>query len=210
MANNTHFILMGDIIKSRTFPAPQLYKEFSELLNSCNKNNEKYILSPYAVTLGDEFQGLAKSAESALKTIFYLEEDMLARQFKFKIRYVLLEGAIDTPINTRIAYRMLGKGLTTAREMLDKKKRTRRFRFEIENKTLENRLVNLFIVYEEITRKWPNKDQSIISEMINSSENEIVGRKFQKTHAQIWKRRRNLQINGYNAIVELALDVAKS
>jgi len=60
-------ILMGDVIGSSKHDSRKLRKVFMELVSSCNKNLKHDIISPYTVTLGDEFQGIATSLHAVMK-----------------------------------------------------------------------------------------------------------------------------------------------
>ena len=83
-----------------------------------NQKLEHDIISPYTVTLGDEFQGIATSLHAVIEAIFYMEETILRKRLEFKVRYVAVHGEIDTPINRLKAHTMMGPGLTKAREVL--------------------------------------------------------------------------------------------
>ena len=120
-----YYILMGDIIASRKYKGLQLTQIFESLVSSCNSDLASGILSPYTITLGDEFQGVAKSLKSGIQSIFYFEETILRLGIDFKLRYVLHYGSIETQINREIAYGMRGPGLTKAREILELNRRNR-------------------------------------------------------------------------------------
>ncbi len=201
---------MGDIVRSRAYDAPRLRQEFMRLVSSCNESLEEGILSPYTVTLGDEFQGVARSLRSLLETVFYLEETSFQQGLKFKIRYVGLQGEIDTPINRMKAHGMMGHGLTRARELLLKKGRGKaRFRFELSDLRVSRQLNRLFLVIDGIVGRWESKDGPLISDMIANSNNIEVGEKHKKNRTQIWKRRKHLLIEEFRALKDAALDFAQ-
>lgn len=77
------------------------------------------ILSPLTVSLGDEFQGVIKDMTSCFRIVFSLEEFIVEHSLSLKLRYVVNFGDIDTQISDRVAYGMLGKGLSDARELLN-------------------------------------------------------------------------------------------
>ena len=173
-----HYILMGDIVDSREFHAQRLRDRFMDLIASCNEVLSESILSPYTVTLGDEFQGLARDLPSMLQSIFFLEETSLARGLQFDIRYVAVQGDIDTEINTTRAHTMMGPGLTTAREILEDKRRGHaRMRFKLPNKALADQLNRLFLVYDGLTERWDPEDGPLIIDMLSERNNSKVGKK---------------------------------
>jgi len=204
------FILMGDIVGSRTYKASKLRLEFMQIVSSCNETLEGEILSPYTVTLGDEFQGVARSLRGLFDSVFYLEEISLLKRLKFKMRYVGLYGEIDTPINRMKAHGMMGAGLTRAREMLSAKRRGKpRFLFELPDAQMTKELNLLFLVIEGIITKWDPDDGPLILDMISNNNNEEVGKKHKKNRTQIWKRRKNMLVEEFRALKEVVSDLAK-
>ena len=203
------YILMGDIIGSRRYAAEQLRNEFMGLISSCNKELQQDIFSPYTVTLGDEFQGVAASLTAAVKTIFYLEETSLRLGLRFKMRYVTVHGAIETPLNRVKAHTMMGAGLTEARSLLtDKGRGTPRFRFKLDDMHRMSQLNRLFLVVDGLTDRWNRKDRELILDMLVNTHNEDVGVAHGKNRSQIWKRRKNLLIEEYRALKESLLELA--
>ena len=102
-----YFIVMGDVMGSRRLDAAKLRQQLMALLSACNGDLKTEILSPYTTTLGDEFQGIARSLHAVAECIFYLEERRIKNQDNFGIRYVAHYGEIQTPLNTEVAYGMM-------------------------------------------------------------------------------------------------------
>lgn len=171
---------------------------------------EQRILSPYTVTLGDEFQGVARSLLAAIEAILYIEETSLRRGLVFKIRYVTVHGQIDTPLNRLKAHNMMGAGLTKAREILtDKRRGGRRFRFDLTNAYIMDQLNRLFVVIDGLTDRWDVEDALLILDMLGNTNNEEVGAKHGKNRSQIWKRRKHLLVEEYRALRETIVDLAQ-
>lgn len=194
---------MGDVIRSSDYRPEKLGKSLKELVQSANKYLREKTLSPYTVTLGDEFQGVTKSLNSGIETLFYFEEERLAKKLKFKLHYVLHFGKIETEINEEISYGMLGEGLTEAREKLTAKKRGRnRFNISLDDKELSQQLNRLFEVFDSITQKWKQGDFGLILDMIRNENDQEVGEKYGKDRSQIYRRRKTLMIHEYNLLKE--------
>src|SRR5512141_448690 len=96
-----YFILMADIIKSRSYDGRILNERFHDIVSACNLARRRDLLSPLTITLGDEFQGILQSLPAAVRVIYFLEEALLKGAFPFTLRYVLYQGDISTPINKR-------------------------------------------------------------------------------------------------------------
>lgn len=203
--NSNQIILMADIISSRNKDQKKLMHDFNNLVQLENNNQKKNILSPLTITLGDEFQGIIKSLREAMTIIFELEEGLILSNFSFKLRYVLVEGTIETPINSEIAYGMLGAGLTQARDYLIKLKSTeKRFLIQLRDKEKEKAMNNIFMVIQEIMDKWNlENDYELISNFIRFDHYKIVAEKLKKNPSLMWKRKKSLQINTYKALKEI-------
>ena len=204
------YILMGDIIGSSTHDVGKLRREFAQLVASCNTELQAEILSPYTVTLGDEFQGVARSLRGLLNAVFCLEETALQRSLGFSMRYVGLYGEIETPINRIRAHGMMGAGLTRSRELLtDKRRQTCRFRFELPDDRMTRQLNRLFLIIEGLVARWHPQDGPLILEMIANPSNKEVGEKYGKNRTQIWKRRKHLLIEEFRALQEAVMDLSQ-
>ncbi|MEX0722838.1 MAG: SatD family protein [Gracilimonas sp.] len=205
-----HYILMADVVSSSEYEAESLRKQLKELTERCNKQLSKNILSPYTITLGDEFQGIATSLEAAIEAFFFFEEETLRKQYDFKLHYALHYGKIDTRINPDIAYEMMGPGLTRARELLASKKRGRkRFEFDLSDETESLQFSRLFEVLDAFILSWKTEDYPLIIDMIENENNAEVGEIHNKNRDQIWKRRKTLMINEYNLLKDFILTYIK-
>jgi hypothetical protein len=203
------YILMGNIIASSSYQAPSLREAFLAEIDACNHALVAEIVSPYTVTLGDEFQGVAASMQAAMKAIFYLEEGLLGAKPPFKLRYVAVQGEIDTPINRQKAHTMMGAGLTRARQMLtDKRRGQSRFRFDLPDRVATRQFERLFTVLDGLMDRWSPADAVLICDMIASPHNAEVGQRHGKNRSQIWKRRKHLLIEEYRALKAAILDLA--
>lgn len=206
---NNYFILMGDIVGSSKQDPLELTQAFKSLVSSCNETLEQQILSPYTITLGDEFQGIARSLRGLLGSIFYIEEQRIQRQYDFKIRFVGHYGKIQTPINTAIAYEMMGPGLAHARSLLSSKRRERpRFIFDFPEQQYAQFLNRLFRVMDGIIDKWKVSDYPLISDMLADASDQEVGDKHSKNRSQIWKRRKHLLVEEYQLLKEVVTESA--
>ncbi len=203
-----YFILMGDVIGSRRLHATKLRRQFKNLLSACNRHLKAEVLSPYTTTLGDEFQGVPRSLRSAAESMFCIEEARIKNRYDFGIRYVAHYGEIQTPISRKIAYEMMGPGLTRARALLtDKRRGQPRFCFDLPDKKLAENLTRLCSVVDGLTNRWDSRDYTLIFDMLSNANNEEVASKHGKNRSQIWKRRKHLLIEEYRLIRAVVLDL---
>ncbi|WP_426063328.1 SatD family protein [Flavobacterium sp. DSP2-3-1] len=195
------YILMADIINSGKKEQKPLMEDFKNLIAEINQIYKADILSPLTITLGDEFQGVIKNLTASIQIILTLEENSIHNKLNFKLRYVLNQGEIETPVNEKIAYEMLGSGLTEARLKLnDSKYKKFRFNIAIDDLLQQSILNDAFIIFENITDKWSLKnDYELASNFIQFKDYKIVSEKMSKTRSLIWKREKTLHMESYNA-----------
>jgi hypothetical protein len=197
-----YFILMADIVDSRRSDQNKLMTNFKIIINETNHKNNELMLSPLTITLGDEFQGVVNSVKAAIKLMFFIEEKIIHLDAGFKLRYVLVEGKIDTPINKNVAYEMLGDGLTQAREALNVHKKSNiRYYFNLRNECKSEALVNSMFLYQSIVDDWKiSKDYDLINKFIKLRDYKLVAEQLGKTRSQIWKREKSLKIEEYFSV----------
>lgn len=193
---------MADVIKSREADGVAVAKDLRHLTEQANKLFKKEIISPLTVTLGDEFQGVINSMQTGIEIIWKLEEMIIEKQIAFKLRYVLSSGKIETPVNRKIAHGMLGEGLTRARELLNKLKKSEE-RFYLAPGKNDSRLNKFFILYQSQVDDWKTKDFTIISDFLKLDDYKTVADKNKKSWSLMWKRRRTLKIKEYKTIKDL-------
>lgn len=200
-AVDKYYILMGDVIGSSDFKTEVLGNKLKDLVSSANAALGEHTLSPYTVTLGDEFQGVTQSLKSGIITLYYFEEQRLANQLGFKLHYVLHFGTIETEINTETSYGMLGEGLRQARKQLTEKKRDRRrFNFSLQDKEESEQLNRIFEVLDGITNRWKKDDFDLILDMIRDENDQEVSEQHGKDRTQIYRRRKTLMVKEYNLL----------
>ena len=205
--NSEHFIVMGDIIKSSKYNYNQL-KLFRKIIDEINIEFD--IISPLTITLGDEFQGIAKSLRQSIKILFKIEEKLIRNRYPFELRYSIGYGKIITPINSDVAHGMYGEGLTKTRELLEKSKKDKRRRIDIflPNYKFSEVLNDLLFVYQSFLDNWNEKDYEIVKEFYDSKDYKVIAKKLGKGNDQIWKREKNLRIREYFDIQEVILKLS--
>jgi hypothetical protein len=205
-------ILMADILNSRSRNSNEIMSSFRRIVTEINESRHKQIMSPLTITLGDEFQGLISSVENAIGLIFEIEELIIKQDSHLKLRYVLNYGKIDTNINTKTAYEMLGPGLTDARTQLGYlKKDNYRFFISLNKEPRTDYYLNLaFTLYQSIVDAWKPKDLKIVSEFLTHLDYKEVAKKINTDTANAWRREKSLRINEYLATKELILYLAST
>ncbi len=196
---------MADIIDSRKQEQAGLLADFKKVVSEINAAHK--LVSPLTITLGDEFQGIISTMPAAVEVVLAIEEAIVALELTFKLRYVAVEGLIETPINPEIAYGMMGSGLTRAREYLERmKKDDDRFVFWMKNSQQNKALNNIFIALQEIIDDWnAERDFYLVTAFLLYHNNyNRVAMELKKERSLMWKRRKSLKMNTYIALKEVA------
>ena len=120
----------------------------------------------------------------------------------FKLRCVIVEGAIDTPINDKIAYGMLGEGLTKARKILEwSKTDDKNYHFYLRDKEKSEALADSLFLYQNIVDGWNLiRDEELIIGFMELNDYKLVAEKLNRTRSIMWKRRRSLRIEEYFSV----------
>lgn len=193
----SNWILMGDIIGSREGDQSLLQQNFAKLIEKVNKDYSTSFESPLTITLGDEFQGVVTSAKEAGEIVIALEEYRWDLDVEILIRYSLGLGEISTPINPKIAYGMLGSGLSEVREALvEMKQEDDRMMISgaITKKSQMALAMNIFL---EMQEEWKWRDRQIISGYFHYRDYKKVAEVLNKDVSLIWRRFKSLGFESY-------------
>lgn len=160
--------IIGDIIDSRNIKnRNKIQKDLNKVLNDLNKNYEKYIISKWTITLGDEFQVLLKPNLEIFKMLDYISYKI----DPVKIRFGLGLGEISTDINHEKSIGSDGPAYWRAREAIE-------FIHENENYANSNILfksdkedddiINNLIYYTEwMKENWTDTQREILYTLLD-------------------------------------------
>jgi len=202
---------MCDVVGSRKLDQILVIDHFKKCTKYINQKYSNSLLSPLTITLGDEFQGVVKKLDDTIKILIDLEEFIIENNFNIKLRYVVNYGKIDTEINNKIAYEMLGEGLTNARMVMNNMKNSSiRFNFNIDNIEKNKIINNSFVIIQNIINNWKiNKDYELISNFLKYKDYKIVAEKMDKERSLMWKREKSLNLASYNCAKEILENITK-
>ncbi len=111
-----YIAVIGDIVSSRRVAhRARLQTTMKEVLESLNRRSKVGMVSPYTITIGDEFQALFTRADD----IFHHAAEILAALDPVKARFSLGIGTLETPINRAQAIGMDGAAFHEARRGLE-------------------------------------------------------------------------------------------
>lgn len=138
---STYAVLMGDLVGSERAASPKaVHKAFNKAVSATNEVHAEQIASPLTITLGDEFQGLLHDFKSAWDIAIALRLELLVAGIP--CRFVVGAAKIETSLNTREAWNMMGSGLSAARDKLNDKRMTSAYRFSFPDEPIVELLLD--------------------------------------------------------------------
>ena len=202
-------IFMSDVVGSMRSSHLAVSDSLSQITSLANSTWSNQLLSPLTVTLGDEFQAVARSYRDAMEVCFWIDEASRRAEFPLSLRFSIVYGEISTPINDSIAHGMIGEGLQQARELITKNtRRIIKYQARTGSDAVDQMLNDLLSVAEAITKNWRRKDYALIDSMLRNPSDGEVGSQFGKLRQQIYKRRDTLMISEYQALKRVILKIA--
>ncbi len=195
---------MADVIGSSDRDPNKLMSSFRSVVEDMNQRFGNKLLSPLTITLGDEFQGVVDSLMTGIEIIFAIDKGVLTSRQPYRLRFVLVYGEIETPLNRDVAHGMLGKGLTRARKMLENmKKSDREVLLEGLGETRQEKMMLAFELYRAFYNDWPEKDRQTAYDLLEVGDYKKVASMHDRDNSSMWRKERSLKIREYNASKEL-------
>jgi hypothetical protein len=117
-----NIVLVADLVASRRIVERSAVQErLGTCLKQLNSRKREGLVSPYTITLGDEFQAVF----SAPDRLFRDALTVLIALYPVAVRFSFGIGDISTPINTKQAIGMDGPAFHEARATIDRLKKTK-------------------------------------------------------------------------------------
>jgi len=157
-----YLIVIGDVISSREVQErDKLQNQLKDIFKDISwKNN--HLVSPYTLTLGDEFQAVYQRAGSLFHDALIILESV----YPHKIRFSYGIGAISTEINREQSLGMDGEGFYRARDGMEWVKNQRgKYRFVITGLKEEHQpelLNNTLFLISNLINGWKFNRISIL------------------------------------------------
>lgn len=125
--------LIGDLERSRALENRAAVQEGLEAI--CRELNDRrehfQLLSPFTLTLGDEFQALFRKSGALWEALFHIEASLVAafsgEGKPPRLRFGMGVGSIDTRINEQSSIGMDGPAFHRAREAIEQLKKSKTY-----------------------------------------------------------------------------------
>jgi hypothetical protein len=202
-----YIAIIGDIVESRTIGnRAEFQRDVATLFAEISKANRR-IVSPYTITLGDEFQALYKSAESLFSDLI----EVIRHLYPVKLRIAVGIGSITTVINRQQAIGMDGPAFHLAREVMDRIKAEDRTLIQLttepKSDTIAEELANTGLaLLADLSRTWKANSWSILSELLQGRSISSIAGSLSISQRAVYK---NIRTNGIQTTLDLCNGIAR-
>ena len=200
-----YIVLVGDLIASRKIAERSaVQQKLRTCLRHLNAKKREGLISPYTVTLGDEFQAVF----SAPDRIFRDALSILIALHPVVVRFVFAVGEISTAINTKQAIGMDGPAFHEARETIEGLKKTKAL-FAVatphgNSQALMNQSLDLV---SHLMRKWPQNRLEILRDLSEHRKVRHIIRDFRVSRQAVYK---SIDAGAIRTIVPLLDEIVNS
>ena len=173
--------MIGDLIQSKAMESNQreaVQLRLKQVLDEINLTYSSYLVSPFLVTLGDEFQGLLTAAEPTLEMMELIDRNLA--EYGVRVRYGIGLGEISTSINRERALGDDGPAYHLAREGVAflKQENWSGFPVSIRTKNPDTALLqSICCLLNEMAETWSGVQRQYILDMELMNEQLLVARK---------------------------------
>lgn len=193
--------VIGDIIRSKEIKKRlAIQDKLEKTLNDINREYGDCIASNFAITLGDEFQGLLNDTGNLMSIVETIKFEL----YPVKIRFGIGIGQIYTKIDRYFPIGADGPAYHNARKMIEeiKKLERRKMRYNADIKIglgdnlSSERLINVSLsLCSFIEGKWTKRQREIIYEfLMNESNQSAIAKKYGVSQSTI---QRSLKSSGF-------------
>lgn len=179
LCDKNYFAIIGDIVDSKKiYERKEAQEKLKKILQDINNKYYSDISAKFAISLGDEFQGLLNNGKNIIKIILEIQMTMMPIEVRFGIGI----GGISTEINLERSVEVDGPAYNRARKMIDeiemKKKQYTEPKYNImicsdeKNYEVDKLLNSILSVCSALRSKWTDRQKEIIATYLLNEGNQ--------------------------------------
>ena len=196
---STYIVVIGDIIESKDLkPAlrKQTQNQLEEVFHQLNRQS-KQLLSPYTITLGDEFQAVYRSADQLFHDIWAFT----AQIHPVRVRVAISVGGITTEINREQSLGMDGPAFHAARDRIDEMKADDiLLSLTTEDKSFDRLVNSSFQILAGNLQTWNKNRFTILKKRYENIEVKKIARDLDLSEVAVYK---NIHAGTLDAVKDL-------
>lgn len=196
---SNYIVVIGDIIESKDLkPAlrKQTQNQLEEIFDQLNRESGM-LVSPYTITLGDEFQAVYRSAGQLFQDIWAI----IAQIHPVRVRIAVSVGEITTEINREQSLGMDGPAFHAARDRIEEMKNEDILLSLTTDDSRFDRLVNSSLrILAGTLRTWNKNRFTILKKRYNAVEVKKIAKELDLSEVAVYK---NINAGTLDAIRDL-------
>jgi hypothetical protein len=193
---NRYLVLIGDVERSRSMEAAarkDLQDKLQTLFDEISKTGDG-LVSPYTITLGDEFQAVYNSSENLFRHIWHVTAEL----YPVNVRWSAAIGEITTPLNRKQSIGMDGPAFYRARDGIEILKKENTFiHLTTNDPHFDNMVNNAFRFLTAQIRSWNLNRIKILYNLYAGLEVKKIARELNISEVAVYK---NINAGSLNAI----------
>ncbi|TVQ97382.1 MAG: hypothetical protein EA403_15035 [Spirochaetaceae bacterium] len=201
--------LIADIVESREIPArAEFQRNLKFVLDAINGRSAERLLSPFTITIGDEFQALYVDFQTVFRDIFWIAWQVHPHRIRFAINYNL----ITTELNRDSAVGMDGPVFHGAREQLDVLKQRASTAIRVGGLALRSHaLINaaLDILCDNVDR-WPRTAVGVLAHDLSGLKAQKMAEPLGVTLRGVYKSMNDNNTQHHGALLRAITDELES
>ncbi|MFU8813158.1 MAG: SatD family protein [Balneolaceae bacterium] len=182
----SYIVIIGDIEHSRKLPGDerkQVQKKLESVFRKLNRASG-HIISPYTITLGDEFQAVYESAGDIFQHIWTI----MATVHPIYVRMSIGVGEITTEMKQKNALGMDGPAFHKAREqLLQMKENKLLLSVAAENEGFSRLVNNSFRILDVNLRSWKKNRFTILQKLYEGKEVKQIAKDTGLSEVAVYK-----------------------
>jgi hypothetical protein len=195
----TYIVVIGDIVESKDLK-PALRKQtqnyLEDVFEQLNRQSE-HLLSPYTITLGDEFQAVYRLADHLFHDIWAFT----AQIHPVRVRVAISVGEITTEINREQSLGMDGPAFHAARDRIDEMKADDiLLSLTTEDKSFDRLVNSSFRILAGNLQTWNKNRFSILKKRYENIEVKKIARELDLSEVAVYK---NIHAGTLDAVKDL-------
>jgi hypothetical protein len=194
-----YIVVIGDIVESKDLK-PALRKQtqnyLEDVFEQLNRQSE-HLLSPYTITLGDEFQAVYRLADHLFHDIWAFT----AQIHPVRVRVAISVGEITTEINREQSLGMDGPAFHAARDRIDEMKADDiLLSLTTEDKSFDRLVNSSFRILAGNLQTWNKNRFSILKKRYENIEVKKIARELDLSEVAVYK---NIHAGTLDAVKDL-------
>ncbi|MDZ7756796.1 SatD family protein [Rhodohalobacter sp.] len=196
---STYIVVIGDIVESKDLKPAQrknTQNQLEDVFHQLNRQSRQ-LLSPYTITLGDEFQAVYRSADQLFHDIWAFTAEI----HPVKVRVVISVGEITTEINREQSLGMDGPAFHAARDRIEEmKSNDTLLSLTTDDKSFDRLVNSSFRILGGNLRTWNKNRFTILKKRYENIEVKKIARDLNLSEVAVYK---NIHAGTLDAVVDL-------